>query len=849
MAEKETIVGTVDVEEYTIANGCTLKLGGWRGSEEAGAIDIRLVADGQELTPDRQEYYPRPDVFAVCTTLNQTDPNCAFKFQYFHLKDLLKKYGSFQVQAVRGNEIKVLWERTAKEVEKEYIKRSIKYEFDYLKARRDGFAAQGWLVDGLNRYEIAVVDGSGHPVPYELEWVPRLDIVEEMELGDTRKNCGFDLKVAKADYPADNIIVLQFKNKAICREERCDLKYLAYKNTRRFRRRELFGRDNWKENKEYIRKFGLAGFREYARDYIEGDPDEYDEWRMLHLPTAKELAAQRKHVFAYQPLISIVIPLYNTPLNYLRELLDSILGQTYAKWELCLADGGTDTSVQEFMKKYQSESRILYTKLEKNLGIAGNTNAAAEMATGEFVMFCDHDDLLETEALYQLVKKLNEEPDLDIIYTDEDLVNADTTYYMSPRHKPDYNPDMLSCINYICHIFMVRRTILDQTGVLRADFDGAQDHDLIMRCCEKTEKVGHIAKVLYHWRAHENSTAGNQDSKQYAIDAARRAIEEHLQRTGQEGEVRYTDIFIMHQVILKAKGNPKVSIIIPSMDHTEDLDLCITSIMEKSTWKNKEIIVVENNSQLPETFTYYEELQKRYPEVRVVTWQGEGGFNYSALNNFGARYATGEYFLLLNNDIEVISPDWIEGMLGYCQREDVGAVGAKLYYPDGTVQHCGVVVGLGGFAGHVETSRRKSDAGYFGRLKTVQDISAVTAACMMVDRSVFEAVGGLSEDFAVAMNDIDFCLKIRALGKRIVLNPCVELTHYESKSRGYEVGSEKQARFRREVEHFRNKWAEVLEKGDPYYNPNLTLMYGDCRLRRKHEHFDILEQIAQENQQ
>ena len=350
---------------------------------------------------------------------------------------------------------------------------------------------------------------------------------------------------------------------------------------------------------------------------------------------------------------------------------------------------------------------------------------------------------------------------------------------------------------------------------------------------EQTENIYHIPKVLYHWRSHEDSTAGNQDSKQYAIDAGKKALMEHYARLGLAAEVEFTGLFIVYRTKFLVKGNPLVSILIPNKDHTEDLDLCIRSILEKSTWKNLEILVIENNSEKKETFGYYEQLTSRYENVRVLTYQGE--FNYSAINNFGAKEARGEYFLLLNNDTEVITPDWLERMLGYCQREDVAIVGAKLFYPDDTVQHAGVVIGMGGFAGHILTGYGKNYTGYMGRLKAAQDISAVTGACLLVKREVFETLKGLDESFAVALNDVDFCLRARALGKLVVFDPDAQLYHYESKSRGLETTPEKKERFQREICRFQERYRELLEKGDPYYNPNLSLIRGDCSLKKVHE--------------
>ena len=388
---------------------------------------------------------------------------------------------------------------------------------------------------------------------------------------------------------------------------------------------------------------------------------------------------------------------------------------------------------------------------------------------------------------------------------------------------------------------MVKKSIIDEVGGFREEFDGAQDWDLILRCCEKTEHIHHVPKILYHWRAHEASTAGNPESKTYAIEAGRKAIEEHYKRVGIDAELVYTDIFIMFRTIMKVKGTPKVSILIPNKDAIDTLDVCVKSIVEKSTYENYEIIIIENNSTEAETFAYYKKLEEENSKIKTVFYEGD--FNYSKINNFGASKASGDYYILLNNDTEVIEPTWIEEMLGYCQMDDVGIVGAKLLYPDDTVQHCGVVVGLGGFAGHILTGFAKEDPVSFGRLKTIQDALAVTAACLMVKKSSFDAVGGLTEEFKVALNDVDFCLKVRALGQKVVLNPWAQLYHYESKTRGYEDTPEKKERFKGEVKRFRDKWREFLEAGDPYYNPNLTLTLGDCSIRGKYEHFDIVDEI------
>lgn len=607
---------------------------------------------------------------------------------------------------------------------------------------------------------------------------------------------------------------------------------------------KALNRENWKKGVNYLNKYGVKGF---IRKLKHLSPDtNYNKWFLEQRVSDKLILEQSNYKFEYEPEISITIPLYNTKREFLKDIMDSIVGQSYQKWELCLADGSTSDDVEKYLREhYLSDSRIKYKRLNKNLGIAGNTNTALNMASGEFIMLADHDDVLEKDALFEIVNLFNKNRKLDIVYTDEDLTNKNGTKYLSPRFKPDFNINFLRSINYICHIFLVRKSILDKVGGFRPEYDGAQDWDLILRCCEQTEYIGHVPKVLYHWRAHEGSTAGNPDSKKYAIDAGRRAVAEHYRRIGLQAKIEDTGIFIMFRTDFVVQNNPKISIIICNKDQKNTLKKCVDSIINKSTYENYEIIIVENNSTERETFQYYDEIEKQTDKVRVVYYEGE--FNYSKVNNFGVQYASGEYYLLLNNDTEVITENWLEKMVGYCQLQNTGIVGAKLLYPDDSVQHCGVVIGIGGFAGHILTLSDRNEVGYFGRLQAVQNVSAVTGACLMIKKSVFDKVGGLDEHFKIALNDIDLCLKVRKLGYDIIIHPGVELYHYESKSRGLEETPEKHERFKGEISLFRNRWKKELNEGDPFYNPNLTLMYGDCRIRGNNEHFDIIDEIEMEN--
>ncbi|MGN0364994.1 MAG: glycosyltransferase family 2 protein [Suilimivivens sp.] len=557
-------------------------------------------------------------------------------------------------------------------------------------------------------------------------------------------------------------------------------------------------------------------------------------------PDEAEAKKQRECVFPYMPKISILVPLYNTPEEFLREMIESVTGQTYENWELCLADGSDSEHayVAEIVKEYQyrdkelQKDRILYRKLEQNEGISGNTNQCLTMATGEFIGLFDHDDVLHPSALYEYVKAINEKQ-ADYIYCDETTFKSGNINHMLTMHfKPDYAIDNLRANNYICHFSVFARELLDGTELFRSKFDGSQDHDMILRLTDRAKNVVHVPKLLYYWRSHPGSVAADIGAKPYAIEAARGAVADHLKRHGFEHfQITSTRAFetifkIRYQII----GSPKISIIIANKDHVADLKRCITSILEKSTYENFEMIVVENNSTEKETFDYYKELSEE-EKVKVITY--EGAFNYSAVNNLGVSHASGEYILLLNNDTQVITVNWMEELLMYAQREDVGAVGGKLYYADKTIQHASVVLGLGAHrtAGHSHYKQHRENLGYMGRLCYAQNVSAVTGACLLVKKSLFDEVGGLEESFAISLNDVDFCLKLREKGYLNVFTPFAELYHFESISRGLDDNGEKAERYNRESEQFRSKWREVLEAGDPYYNPNFSLDRSDFALK------------------
>lgn len=554
-------------------------------------------------------------------------------------------------------------------------------------------------------------------------------------------------------------------------------------------------------------------------------------------PSAAERKKEETTVFPKDVTFSILVPLYNTPERFLREMIESVTAQTYGKWELCLADGSDDAHdfVGRICQEYrQKDSRIKYQKLAKNEGISGNTNECYKMATGNYIALFDHDDLLHPCVLFAYMQAICEK-DADYIYCDEATFKGNSINHMITLHfKPDFAPDNLLANNYICHFSVFGRELLESGELFRSQFDGSQDHDMILRLTAKAKHIVHVPRILYYWRSHKGSVASSIDAKTYAIDAAKGAVADHLTKLGYRNfEIESTRAFAtIFRIKYELTSRPLVSIIIPNKDHVDDLSRCVESIINLSTYDNYEIVIVENNSETAEIRTYYEEIS-RHPRVQVVEYKGD--FNYSKINNFGVQYAKGEYLLLLNNDTEVITPDWMEELLMYAMRKDVGVVGAKLYYPDKTIQHAGIVIGLGAHrtAGHTHYRIPEANVGYMGRLCYAQDVTAVTGACMMVSKALYEELGGLDESFTVALNDVDFCLRVREKGLLNIFTPFAELYHYESKSRGSDKKDERALRYQQESDRFRVKWADALAKGDPYYNPNFSLDHSDFTVNWK----------------
>lgn len=840
----------------------------------------------------------------------------------------------------------------------------LRFKVDIALAREGELMLQGWAFGSNPEEEVkfTVVDQAGNPVPGTTVSSVRRDEVVNAFFGDVvkahgalRRDLGFDVHTPYAQGET-RILVLQADGQTK-RVKFTDHILEEFNSVAHRKREKLLALFHWETVEvawEYFQKHGLRALFKKSVHKIQNIQDDYDynEWYKKVRITDEELAKQRESAadFAMQPTFSIVIPVYATPEKFLRRMLDSIREQTYPTFEVCLVDATPYAKIQhdpaqgrtpqEVLAEYAAaDSRFRYATLTENLGIAENTNAAIRMATGDFIVLADHDDELEPQALYECVRAINAHPDVQVLYSDEDKVDFEDIYYFEPHFKTDFNPDLLRSVNYICHLFVARRSLLDAIAETAADgrkiyersaYDGAQDYDLILRATEKAQvmeqarlascanasdgnavtnpqpalaaalnpldqellrqgrftssNIIHIPMVLYHWRAHQASTAQHPEAKLYAFEAGARAVYDHCKRIGLPVKKVEQGITYGFYHPIYENQQPLISVVIPNKDHTADLDKAITSLAA-GNYKNLEFIIVENNSDQAETWAYYEELKKRFPEelpadfvdpatcgamstsetsttsaastaesdsaashpaqvsadhsaaasvlpqpvVKVVKW--DGPFNYSAINNYGVQFTHGQYLLFLNNDIEEIDPDSIDEMIGYIQREDVGICGARLLYPDEDIQHAGVIMGMGGIAGAAFVRTHDSDLSYMHRAKCIQDYSCVTAACLLTKRSLFDEVGGFTEKLAVAFNDVDYCMKVRALGKLVVYNPYAKFYHYESKSRGMEDTPEKLARFHSEILTFGTTWKDILRDGDPYYSPALTFRKANFALK------------------
>lgn len=722
-----------------------------------------------------------------------------------------------------------------------FKKKDIQYSIDTLNIEKNNLVIIGWAnsENPSELVKISVTDFQGNPISCRIDHMMRNDVAIARYNRIMEEPFGFKLSF---QYAKKECYFLKLYNNKDSVTVKLSRQYI------------------WLDNTLKRVASSLQSGKLYSA--VSKKPMSYNQWFRETAPNSHDLAKQKMYVFQGKtPTFSIVIPLYKTPTSFLNDLILSILAQTYSRFEVCFADGSPaenklDTCVKQMS---HNDPRFHYKFIGENKGISGNTNEAVKMSSGDFIILCDHDDTLAPNALFEFAKAISNDAECDAIYSDEDKIDGSGKKHFEPHFKPDFNVDLLSSTNYICHLFGVRRTLVEKYGAFDSAYDGAQDYDFILRMTEHARKIIHVSKILYHWRTHAQSTSSNPESKMYAFDAGAHAIEAHYRRVWPNIKIDHVDNGIslgIYRTHFLFDQYPLISVIIPNMDHTEDLDKVLHSVINQTTWKNLEFIIIENNSKLTQTFEYYKKIEKEFSQVHVIKYEGD--FNYSKINNFGVKQAHGNYLLFMNNDVEMIEPSSIQEMIGYCQRNDVGIVGCRLLYEDDTIQHAGVVIGVKGIAGHVFNGCPSDNATYFNRAMTAQDYSAVTAAVMLMKRDVFNQIHGFDENFAVAFNDIDLCLRTRAINKLVVYTPYACFHHYESKSRGYEDTYEKQLRFVSEIKLFLQKWKEIVLNGDPYYNPNLTVHSNDYAIRNlyveriggsyygKHYIHDILTKTPEE---
>ena len=740
------------------------------------------------------------------------------------------------------------------------------YKIDIKRIADGNIHVQGWVLpkDPSSEVTFEVLDKNKNHIDFHIVRLKR-DDVAEIHLEDYKGNrdFGFDIEFPYVENDDDTYcLIIKTENQVIT--EKLSKRIIDGFNTASRKKKELiiayFNKNTFKRAFDFLVKEGPKEFLKKTKRKLSGLTVDYDysEWYELTKPTDDEIESQRLINCKQEIKFSIVIPIYDTSDEFLQLLFDSILKQTYTNYEVCVADA-TDYKTCKNSPKNFFESLFVRNEhlkeivkikyLDENKSIADNTNEAISMAKGDYIVLCDHDDALTLDALYEVASVINDKPNLELIYSDEDKVDTKDASYFEPAFKPAFNLDMLLSVNYFCHLTTIKKTLLDELykkdGVYeRAEYNGAQDYDLFLRLVNliinrtynngtyDVSTIYHIPKVLYHWRCHKKSTAKNTDSKTYAFTNGEKAILDFYRNTKinfspVENVEKGFDFGIYHTIYKKEIEEPLISVIIPNKDHIKDLELAISSLYS-GNYKNIEIIICENNSTEKETFEYYDSLRTN-EKIKIVKY--EGIFNYSKINNFASKFANGEYLLFLNNDIEMINKNSLHEMISYLKRDDVGAVGAKLLYKDKSYQHAGVVIGIGGIADHLFKGINDSDHTYMNRAQMVQDLNAVTAACLMTKKSVFDKVNGFDEGLRVAFNDIDLCLRIRKVGYLIVYNPYSSFFHYESKSRGLEDTPEKVKRFNNEFAYFVKRWEQKLNEGDEYYNRSLTLRQNNMALR------------------
>ena len=795
----------IDVNDYQ-----TILINGWGFIENEFHYNYILKINN-EFTPFQLKKVKRID---VKNTFKNSSEYCGF---FMIIKSESRKIDSLELYI--GNKIlsECILNLNGKELDDLKDNSLFKYHIDHFFFDEDNNCADvyGYALSRTNqKIDIDIFEDENNSVDFIRHSIRRADLVKNFVVDEKDVECGFNLMF---DYNPEATYFIQFK---------CDGKVCLEKL-------EIEPNVNLKTKSEKTNNFFEKKFLSKYLKKSDSEQDneiDYNEWRQHFVCKPEELEKQRNTRFEYEPKISLVVATFNTPIPYLKEMIDSVINQTYSNWELCIADGSTSNEVLDYIQKEYQDERILSIRLNQNYGIAGNMNEAIKISTGDYIALYDHDDTIEPQTLFEYVKVLNEKPNVEVIYSDEDKVNGDGSTYFQPHFKPDFNLDLLQNCNYITHFLIVNKKVFDHIGLLDGEFDGAQDYDFILRCAEYvgSENIYHIPYILYHWRMHQSSTAGNPESKMYAYEAGVRALQAHYDRMGIHAKVekgQFLGIYRTHYIL---DSHPKVSIIIPNIDHIDDLSRCIDSIINKSTYNNYEIIVVENNSTEQSIFDYYKQIEEKYDFVKVVYLKNK--FNNSAIYNFASQYANGEYLLFLSRATKVISENFIEEMLGYCMRKDVGAVGARLYYEDDRIQQAGIVYGQNGTILHCFRGCFNYDLIYQNRLFCSQDYSALTDICMMVSYEVFEEVHGFDENMKFAFHDIEFCLKLREKGYLNVYTPYAELYVCEEQILKGEA-KRNQKKLLKDEKYFKKKWITLFKDGDPSYNQNLSLKFNDFRLK------------------
>lgn len=814
-----TVLSSIDIFKiHEHDNQYSVLVFGWCVETKGCVPGIQLIVDG-EIQAESVNHVVRHDACQAYQLDEDKFLNCGFVFR----TELENRPKTIVIKAASKYKMQKIYSLSSSEIEKMTEKKSLAWQIGnvYPDKKKGICSITGWafsVCDTPITYQIK--DQNGNVIDSEVKLSSRPDFTAYGLVGENNKKCQFIVKYPIEDNcsyyltihtdDADKIIDIdeEIENRN-ANGVALTLKRINIRNIKIMLSR--------------INSIGLKDTIRWAR--IVNNPDiSYAEWLKDKRPSRRELKEQKETVFSYAPKFSIIVPTYNTPVNFLKEMVDSVRNQTYSNWQLCIADGSDpDNEARSVIEEYsKNDSRIVVTYLADNYGISGNTNKAMELATGDYIALFDHDDLLEPDALYEMTRAIQDKHH-DIIYTDQDKFDDETNLYNAPDLKPDWNPDLFYSCNYICHFFAVKTEIMRKIGGFRSEYDGSQDYDLILRCTEESRDICHVAKIVYHWRISETSTAGNPESKMYAYDAGERALQDHFNRRGIPAQVeKQHDLLGYYHVTYALADQPLVTVVIPNCDHIDSLKKCINSLYEINSYKNIEIVVVENNSREPKTFAYYETMKSENPAISVVTWKGKE-FNYAAINNFGVSYARGEYILLLNNDVEMIEKDSIKDMVSNAMRPEVGVVGAKLMYPDNTIQHAGIVIGPNGYAVEVFNGYKVADNDYMLRAAVRCDYSAVTGACLMTKKTLWDKVGGMDERFKVSCNDVDYCLKIRQENMLVVYDAYSVWHHYQSKSRGLDDTKAKLNRFEGEIKLWQEKWGEqYLPDKDPNYNPNFN---------------------------